>query len=196
MLATPWVSRLAAVLLLALALVAAWRLVLEPLAGSYARNAQAIAEAQDELDRYRRLAELRPALAGQLAALRERQDPRGSYLSGGTDALAAVALQERLKQVIGASGATALSVEPLPGAGEHGFRRVTLHVQLTATGEALFRTTYALESGAPVLFVANLDVQSRAAVPVADGTGAGTVPQDPVLMVGFDVYGYVPQEEP
>jgi hypothetical protein len=194
MLTTPWISRLAALLLLAVIAAAGYEFFVAPILAAYADTDQAIADARERLDHFQRLAASQPALAAQMATLVQRQAPHGYYLSGGTDALSAVALQDRLKQVIGANGGTTRSVQPLPGVDEHGFRRVTVRVQLTATTESLFRIVYALESGAPVVFIENIDAQSRAVLRTADRTGAKAPPEEPMLTVAFDLYGYLPIE--
>jgi general secretion pathway protein M len=194
MLTTPWISRLAALLLLAVVAAAAYQLVVGPVVDAYADTRQAVADARDRLEHYERLAATRPALAAEMTALVQRQAPHGYYLSGGTDALAAVALQDRLKQVIGANGGTTRSIQPLPGVDEHGFRRVTVRVQLTSTTEALFHIFYALEAGSPIVFIENIDIQSRAVLRTADRSGAPPPPEEPVLTIAFDLYGYLPIE--
>jgi general secretion pathway protein M len=194
MMTTPWISRLAALLLLAVVAAAGYEFFVAPIVAAYADTNQAIADARERLEHFQRLAATRPALAAQMAALVQRQAPHGYYLSGGTDAISAVALQDRLKQVIGVNGGTTRSIQPLPGVDEHGFRRVTVRVQLTATTESLFHIVYALEAGAPVVFVENLDVQSRAVLRPADGTRKKAPPEEPLLTVAFDLYGYLPIE--
>ena len=62
---------------------------------------------------------------------------------------------------------------------EQAFRRITLKVQLTATIEELFDTLYELEFGAPILFVEDLDIQSRIVRRQAsDKAGANEFPAD------------------
>jgi len=194
MLTTPWISRLAALLLLAVVAAAGYQFLVAPIVAAYAGTDQAIADARERLEHFQRLAATRPALAAQMAALLQRQAPHGYYLTGGTDALSAVALQDRLKQVIGANGGTTRSIQPLPGVDEHGFRRVTVRVQLTATTESLFHIVYALEAGAPVVFIENIDAQSRAVLRTAERAGAKAPPEEPMLTVAFDLYGYLPLE--
>jgi general secretion pathway protein M len=190
MLATPWVRRLVALMLVPLIAGAIYVLAIEPVISAYTETAAQIADDRDQLAHLQRLVATRPALTAEVDALEHRQDSDGYYLSGGTDALAAVALQNRLKEVA-SNGAAVRSMQPLAGADEHGFRRVTVRVQLTATTQALFRVLYALESGRPLVFVDNLDVQNRT-VPVLDQDGGETLAEDPSLAVAFDLYGYLP----
>lgn len=191
MVATPWVSRLVALLLLVLVMTAGYVFLVEPIVAAYADIDQAIADTRERAEHFERLGETRPALAAQMAELDRRQTSQGYYLSGGTDALTAAALQDRLKQVVEANGATIRSIQPLLGADEQGFRRVTVRVRMTATTASLFRSIYALEAGAPLVFIENIDIQSRLARRTKDVAGDGQLLQEPALTVGFDVYGYL-----
>ena len=196
MLTTPWISRLAALLLLAVVVAAGYEFILAPVIAAYADTAQAIADDRDRLEHLQRLAATRPALAKQMAEIEKRQAPKGYYLSGRTDAQAAAELQDHLNQVIAANGGTGRSIQPLPGVDEHGFQRVTVRVQLTATIESLFHIVYALEAGTPLVFIENISIQGRATLPIAeeDGETNASAKEEPALAVGFDLYGYLPVE--
>jgi len=166
-------------------------LVVEPVVSAYIDTAREIADGRDELAHLQHLVALRPQLIQQVNALERRQDSNGYYLAGGTDALAAVALQDRVKEVAGSGGAAVRSMQPLAGTDQQGFRRVTVRVQLTATTDALFQVLYALEAGRPLVFVDNLDVQNRS-VPMQYQDRDSSQPEDPTLVVAFDIYGYLP----
>lgn len=191
----PSVSRSVALLLLVVVAAAGYALLVEPIIAAYAETDRAIADTRERLEHFERLGARRPELSEQMAELERRQASQGYYLSGGTDALAAAGLQDRLKQVVEAHGATIGSIQPLPGADEQGFRRVTVRVQMTATTESLFRSVYALEAGVPLVFIDNIDVQSRLARRTTTGGDSdGELLHESVLSVGFDVYGYLPLE--
>lgn len=194
MFATPWISRLAALLLLIVAIVAAYSFILDPIIVGYGETDRQIEEVRDQLARYQRLAAERPALEQQIQQATNERTSDGYYLSGGTDAVAAAGLQDRVNALVGAKGGLLRSIQPMPGVDEQGFRRITLRVQMTATIEVLFETLYALESGTPMLFVDNLDIQSRAIRRRSDETGAEAAPEAPVLAVGFDLSGFMPIE--
>ena len=194
MFATPWISRLAALLLLIVAIVAAYSFILDPIIVGYGETDRQIEEVRDQLSRYQRLAATRPALEQQIQQAANERTSDGYYLSGGTDALAAAGLQDRVNALVGAKGGLLRSIQPMPGVDDQGFRRITLRVQMTATIEVLFETLYALESGTPMLFVENLDIQSRAIRRRSDETGAEAAPEAPVLAVGFDLSGFMPVE--
>jgi general secretion pathway protein M len=190
---TPWISRLTALLLLALVMFGAYLFLVEPLVVGYDAIDRGIDDAQDQLAHFDRLAAMRPAVAQQLQQVDSQQNTQGYYLSGGTDALAAAALQDRINALVADNGGTLRSTQPMPGVEEQGFRRITLKVQLTATTEELFDTLYELESGAPILFVDDLDIQSRIERrQTSDKAGANESQATPLLVVAFDLSGYLP----
>ena len=114
------------------------------------------------------------------------------YLTGGTDTLASAALQERVKTLAEANGAAIGSLQSLGGEDQTGLRRIAIRVQLSATLPQLVGMLYGLESGMPLLFVDNLEMQGQAALmadPDAEPTSAP-------LTVGFDLYGFMAPEQP
>jgi general secretion pathway protein M len=193
MLTTPWVSRLTAVLLLIGTIGFLYLLVAEPILVDYRETDQAIGEVEGQLVHYQRLAAMRPVFARQLERLASEQATDGYYLNGGTDALAAAALQDQVSTLVDANGGALRSMQPLAGVDEQGFRRITVRVEMTATIEPLFETLYALETGMPVLFVENLDIQSRHARRRNSQATATPIAADdePLLVVAFDLSGYM-----
>jgi general secretion pathway protein M len=191
---TPWISRLAAALLLIVAITAAYLFILEPIIIGYGETDRQIEEAREQLSHFQRLAAVRPALEKQMRQAAAQQTSQGYYLSGGTDALAAAGLQDQVNALIQQKGGSLRSIQPMPGIDEQGFRRITLRVQMSATLEALFEALYALEAGTPILFVENLDIQTRLVRRRSNQTGSKPVDDAPLLTVGFDLSGYMPIE--
>jgi len=191
---TPWISRLAALLLLIVAIAAAYSFILEPIIVGYGETDSRIEEVREQLSRYQRMAAARPALERQIQQVATEQTSDGYYLSGGTDALVAAGLQDQVNALVEAKGGSLRSIQPMPGIDEQGFRRITLRVQMTATIEALFETLYALEAGTPMLFIENLDIQSRSIRRRSNEAGGQDVPDAPLLTVGFDLSGFMPIE--
>jgi general secretion pathway protein M len=140
------------------------------------------------------LAAVRPILAKQVEQSATEQASQGYYLSGGTDALVAAGLQDRVNALVAGTGGSLRSIQPMPGIDEQGFRRITLRVQMTATIETLFETLYALEAGKPVLFIENLDIQSRLVRRQSSERDDQQTLDAPSLTVGFDLSGYMPIE--
>lgn len=187
MLTTSWISRLVALLLAAAAVLACFVLIIEPLRSAYATADAAIADARDTLLRYERIASLRASLEQQAADLARGGGPANSYLDGETDALAAAALQRRITTLFASAGGGIRSVQVLPTREEAGLRRVTIRLQFTSTIEPLVRVLHELEAGRPVLFIDNLDIQSRLPVGAAEGDDP-----EPTLAVSLDLYGFLP----
>jgi general secretion pathway protein M len=192
MFTTQWISRAAALLLLATVLAAVYFWIVVPIATGYASTESAIADTRELADRYERLASARPSLEAQLAALEDKPDTIAYYLTGATDALAAAALQARVTGLIEGSGATLLSVQTLASTEEGSLRRVAIRLQMTAEIGSLVRLLHGLETGIPLLFVDNLEIQSQAA-PVVEQAAP---PPGAPLIVGFDLYGYLPPGQP
>jgi general secretion pathway protein M len=191
---TPWISRLAALLLLIVAIAGAYSFILDPVIAGYGETDRRTEEVREQLLRYQRLAAARPALEKQMRQVASDRTSDGYYLSGGTDALAAAGLQDRVNALVGEKGGLLRSIQPMPGIDEEGFRHITLRVQMTATMEVLFETLYTLESGTPMLFIENLDIQSRAIRRRDETDASPAVPEAPVLTVGFDLSGFMPIE--
>jgi len=196
MLTTPWVSRLTAVLLTIGMIGFLYSWVAEPILVDYRETDETIGDVEGQLAHYQRLAAMRPVLAKQLERMASEQATKGYYLSGGTDALAAAALQDQVSALVDGNGGALRSMQPLVGVDEQGFRRITVRVEMTATIESLFETLYALETGMPVLFVENLDIQSRHARRRNSQATATPVAADdePLLVVAFDLSGYMASE--
>lgn len=176
-------------LLLATAILAAYTLLVEPVVIGYTETNRQIEEMRDQLARLERAAATQPVVAKQLKDFQAQQQSRGYLLSGATDALAAASLQDRVHDLVIASGGTLKSVEPMPGIEEQGLMHVTLRVQMAGTNETLFDVLYALESENPILFVDNLNIQNH--ITVGGESDAGNDAGD--LAVAFDLSGYLPK---
>ena len=187
---TPLISRLAALLLLATAILAAYTFLIEPMVIGYTETDRQIEEMREQLARFERAAATRPVLAQQMRDFEVQQKSRGYFLSGTTDALAAASLQSRVHELVTEKGGMLESVEPMPGVEEQGLMHITLHVQMTGTSETLFDVLYALESGNPILFVDDLNIQNRNDVSGESDVGSAT----DALTIAFDLSGYLPKE--
>lgn len=185
-----WLSRIAAVVLLLLLLGGAYVLGVGPLIATYRQNEADLVEAQDLLSRLRSVAGTEDDLEEKVREIAERQALQSYYLTKETDALAAAELQDRIKVTVGENGGTIRSIQTLLGEDEDEFRRVTLRMQMTTTTEAFLRIIHALETGQPLLFVDNVDIQSRS----TRRTG-GQPATEPLLTVSLDLYGYRPPED-
>ena len=185
----PWVSRAAAVTLLAAVLGALYLYAAVLLIATYRNTDEEIARTRELLVRYEQIAARRHAYQAQLDELSRRQTGTGVYLSGATDALAAAELQDRVKAMVDAHGGKLRSVQILPVKADGAFTRVSVRVQLSANTAAFHRLLYGLEAGKPFVFVDNLDVRNRRAV-----RRSALKDLDPTLMIRFDLQGYLRPE--
>ena len=181
-----WVSRSAALSLLAGVAAACYLLVLAPTLEAYGRTQSDVREKVKQLEHYQRVASTRRAVEAQLAELEVRQAESGVYLSGATDALAAAELQDRVKAIIQASGGALTSTQALPVKTEGTLRRVSVRVQFTGTIEALHQAVYDLETYKPYLMIDNIDVRNRQRRRRADQPEP-----EARLTIRLDLYGYL-----
>jgi hypothetical protein len=184
---SPGVRRIVALALLAVAIVLPWRLIVQPLQAEFAAYEDEAAAQRDMLARFRRLADSREELRGRLEKLQEEPASQEGYLSGESETLVAAELQNMVRNTVERHGGRIESTQILPPLMEGEFKRVTLRVRMTADTDALFRVFYDLESMLPYLFVDSLDIIARD----RRARRAATEPEDGVLVVSYDVFGYM-----
>ena len=187
-------SRTLAVVLLGVAVLSAARLVVAPLLAAYRDAGAEIEQAEFLLQRYRALAEQRPAMAERLAEQQELVASADGYLQGPSDALAAAQLQDRVKTVVEGVGGELRSTQILtaqPVEIDAKIRRAALRVQFVVTIEGLAQTLYELESGQPYLLIDELLVREQ-----RTRSGGNNEPETETLLdVSLELSGYL-QSEP
>jgi general secretion pathway protein M len=186
-----WLRRLTAVVLLAIVMAAAYLIGLAPLVAAYRDNAADLQDAREQLSRYGSLSATESQLQDKLRQVAEWEALQSYHLNHETEALAGVELQNRVSDAVAANSGTIRSLQPLPGARDSDFQRITLRVLITTTIESLFRILYTLETGQPFLFIDNVDIKSN-----STRTASQEKPSEPVLTVAFDLYGFRPLEGP
>jgi Type II secretion system (T2SS), protein M subtype b len=180
--------RLAALLLLVLALAFAAVLTVAPLTAR-------VAELHGEIDTER-------VLLGRFAAVAARQAETaelervgrsalesGAYLKGESEALTAAGLQGLLAQLAAANRVRFHSTRALPPREREGARLIGVSVQFKAEIEQLRAILFRIESNRPFLFVEGLQVRPVSPFSQRDGELNG------VLDVRLDVYGAVPAKK-
>ncbi len=184
-----WVARLAAVALLLMSLAAAYVLAVTPLLDGYRQTAKAIVDTRDLLARFERQASARADLEGQLTALQDLVARQGHYLDGATYAVAAASLQDNVKAIVEGQGGEVQSIQTMPSAANDESRRVAIRIQSVMTIEPLLHTIHRLESGAPYLFLDNLEIQGRLSRRARQGEYSD---EETELLVWFDLFGFLP----
>ncbi len=186
----PIQRRILAVLLLLLALVALVRGLVLPIWTSYLSNRDAIAQSEDNIDRYSRLSTQIGALQSVLGKLEEADNLDRYVLVQESEPLAAAALQARMKSVVTNSGGTLTSTQVLPTESEQGFKRVTINVRMAVSTDALQRVLYELEINLPYLLTDDIVILSRGA-----RKRRRTTQGVDLLDVRFNLYGYMRDTE-
>ncbi len=141
-------------------------------------------ETQGLLDRYQRIASMRPTVARDIEVMRAH-DPRKFFLRSGAAALSAAEAQEAVRAIVEANGGRLITMQAPNTRVEGRYRQVTVNVQLTASVIALRKILNAIETRTPFLFVDNLMVRSQVPSNFKPGPGA-----EPEMFVQFDVSGY------
>ena len=180
----PIQSRRLAILLAVLALAAIIAAVAVPVWMAHRWYDHNLVESTDKLERYRRVAAMRPEVAKQLDALRNK-DTRRFFLRSGAAALSGAEASEAIRNLVEGAGARLISVQAPPAKDDGRYRQVTVNVQMTANIFALRKILHAIENYTPYLFVDNLLVRSQVPGNFKPGPGA-----EPEMFVQFDVYGY------
>ncbi len=178
-----------------LLLLALWEAVGSPLAGLYRDRARALAERRAVAVHMATVAAQLPALRRAAAAAGGARTGPVALIQGGSDAIAAAALQEQVQQMATGLGAALSSSESLPptqetGQGAGGYRRVGVRIAVTAPYDVMVRLLAAIEQASPSMLVDDLQlhgsrIQLQQNAPIEGsltvlafrrGTGAGPEP--------------------
>lgn len=160
--------------------------IIEPIISAYVDAHRTIAQERAAIAHASAAGVDAEALKAELASLRSRPGAVPGVLKSANDSLAAAELQNRLKSAIEAAHGELRSVQALPSRVDAGFRRITVRGQATLKIAGLRHALYDLESGSPLLFLDNVQVDAR-----PDKSGRPGAAQDPTLELRFDVYGYI-----
>lgn len=130
------------------ALFLVWNIALGPVFGIYAARAHRLAVEEETLDRMRHLQEILPHLRLSAARL-----PQGGsrLIEGSSDAIAGANLQDLVQKIATDQGADLGSSETLPPIKDGRYRRVGLHITLTAPYAVLVRVLTSFETNAPTM---------------------------------------------
>jgi hypothetical protein len=149
-----------ALLLLPLALL--FRLGIMPAWNAYQMQAEQIANAREQLNRFQGLAAQLPALKDEAAYLRNQNLFTDYLIDASNDALAAAAVQQRLKDVIAKDeNGRLLSTRVLKSTADGPFDRVIINARLQIPLEGLQALLHELETSQPYLFFQDASVLYR-----------------------------------
>ncbi|MGH6889942.1 MAG: type II secretion system protein GspM [Rhizomicrobium sp.] len=128
-----------------------------PVAALFRGQAEDRKEALQELAAYRAQEAQRPALAAQLAALREGAKTVPGLLDASNAALAQAQLQSEMKDLIDKNGGSLLSAQLLPPTAVKGFDSVAIEYDMTVPLSNFSSLVYAVETHVPYYFVDSAD---------------------------------------
>lgn len=114
-------------------------------------------EALAQLSQYRAQEGQRPALAAQLAALREGAKTVPGLLNASSAALAQAEFQSEMKELIDKNGGSLLSAQLLPPTKVKGFDSVSIEYDLTIPLSNFSSLVYAVETHVPYYFIDSAD---------------------------------------
>lgn len=159
---TPGQSRLAAIALLLICAGALCAAIAFPAWWLHKRYDLAIEDATDHLQRYRRVAALRPTIEESIKEV-EKKNARRFFLHGATGTLAAAELQRLVTQIIERQKGRVATTQVLPIKDEAKAgtaTKISISIQLNASAVPLQLILHALETNEPYLFVDQLTVRS------------------------------------
>jgi len=181
---SPTQRRIAAVMLLLLALAAAATGIWLTQKRLHQRYADHIAGELDRLGRYQRIIAMRPELEKAITKVKDSKYAR-FYLTNSAPALAAAEIQQLVQAAVEANGLKLESTQIAPHKDEAEWRKVSANFKLRGKLPDVQKTLFALETAQPYLFIENLSINSRT------GRGYKPVPGvEPDVMLQFDLHGY------
>ena len=139
-------------------LVMVWFAAVDPLLSWYADQAEQLGQRRMLVRRMETVAQSVPDLREQAAGVSAQGPAATSLLEGGTDAIAAASLQQLVQDMAGRTGASLSSTEALPATQAGAYRRIGLHVAVSATWSVLMRLLQAIHQASPQMLVDDLQL--------------------------------------
>jgi len=177
-------QRMLAVGLLLAVVVIALSVLLVPLWSLHKHYDDAIADLNDRIERYRRIAAQAPEYRKALDAMRAK-DGRRFFLKNTAPNLAGAELQEQVRAAIEGNGGRITTSQNQGPKDDGRFRQISVTVQFFATTPALQKILHALEAQPPYLSVESMTLR-----PLNAFRGFKPAPgQEPEVNVQLDVAG-------
>lgn len=155
-----------------------------PVAALFHGQSEDRKESLRELAGYRAEEGQRPALAAQLAALREGAKTVPGLLDASNAALAQAQLQSEMKDLIDKNGGSLLSAQLLPPTAVKGFDSVAIEYDMTVPLSNFSALVYAVETHVPYYFVDSADF----VMPPNWKPGSNT--PDPAMEMRWTIHAY------
>ena len=142
-----------------LVLATLWLGLLAPMLDWYADRTVILSQQRVLASRMAVIAAMTPALQGQLAAAGASAPRSAAVFGGATDAIAGAALQQTVQDMAARGGAIILSAEMLPPAAAGAYKRIAVHVQVSAPWPILVSLLEAILTGTPHMVVDDMNLR-------------------------------------
>lgn len=180
-------QKLLAVALLCISAIVVLGAVTWPILWANRYYGTSLAEAQDRLARYSRIAATRPMIE-QAIVKTEQERPTRFYLRGESASIAAAELQNLITRIISEQNGKVVSSQVIPQRDDPknpAVSKVTINVQLSAAITPLQLILHAFETNEPSLFIDQLTVRAQF------GRGYRLVPGiQPEYAAQMTIHGY------
>ncbi len=183
-----FVSKLVALAILAILILAVFQFAVEPALSTYQSNRDDIAQSKQLLQRYEALIAERQGLVERIEALDAEDSNATAYLENSDEALAGVELQDLVSSVVDTAGGSVKSVQVLPPVDiEEGppLRKAGVKLRFSSDIDSLAETLFELESMEPLLFIDQLQVTASRTRQAKDEADVA-----PELDVRIDVFAF------
>ncbi|HEY2034725.1 MAG TPA: type II secretion system protein GspM [Rhizomicrobium sp.] len=178
-------NRMLALSILSGILAIAGFIILAPILDAFAAQRHEIALSAQTLEAYQSEVAARPQIEAQYAAMSTTEASLGAIVQGRSTALAAANMQGLIKSLVERESGQVRSAQNLTPSSSNGFEKVAIQYDLSLPLNRLKDTAYKLETGAPYLFLDDVDIR------MAESWQSEGAPNDPPpLQVRWTVRGY------
>ncbi len=156
-----WLSRLLAISILLLIVVAVYATALAPLARRYVAVYEESDNLRTQISQYRRIARRKTDLLAKLNQLETSPDTAKIYWRGKTAAIAGANLQTRANQLVQKRNGVIQSIATLPGELEDGVQTFGIRVLFSANIQSIQQILHDVEIQSPILIVNSFEIRNK-----------------------------------
>ncbi|WP_232424031.1 type II secretion system protein GspM [Imhoffiella purpurea] len=170
--------------------------ILLPWADGNADLNERISGTQDQLVRYRRILQSRPALESELQKVRNNDSYKAFYFNAPTKSLAGAQLQSLVQDIVNTAQGRLVSTQLLNQQDQASSpARISVRTQIQGSTDALLTILYQIEQARPFLFIERMSIRSSARPIVVNQNNARLPVRRPPmnrdeLTVRLDIFGF------
>jgi len=181
------ISRSAAVALLFGCAIVLYFLIVAPIVNEYSAKQHQAVMLQEQISRYRAIADRQGGLKTQLLELESSNELTDLYWTGGTAAVAGANLQMLVNQLVVKSGGSVQSIANLTDKKSEQAATIAIKVLFSAEMAAIQKILHEIERQQPILFVDTIELRKRR---VRKRRKAVSNDQNSKLQVVLNISGY------